>query len=343
MKTKLHMLLSLLLSVLFFSQSGLAHATVKNFDYEEEKIKHSIVNIESHSDSVYSDNDYSDNVDIPVKTREEVYAEYRAMDQEAANILKEYTSEEFYDLTISFEKQDRIAAMYKMLEVYDKATTEQKGVLSSYIASYSPYAGDDNLVVEFKDLTPVTIARASSYSRTAAAQWAIDNYDKYNSNYPDLRSMGGDCANFVSQSMHVGGGMAMVGDWYCYRKNTTYLKPVNVSQLNYSWTLSDPSPWISAKQFKNFWSGRSTTYTYSKSDYTSSSSPAYSAPIYTGHAMSFCYNTLWWSEAVHTVIIVGYDSTNKDYIYAAHSDAKKDGKVKTGISGYDSVTFYAFE
>lgn len=37
-----------------------------------------------------------------------------------------------------------------------------------------------------------------------------------------------DCANFASQAIHVGGEPEMQEDWYCCKKNSTYLVPTNV-------------------------------------------------------------------------------------------------------------------
>jgi len=344
MKRSVKVLCTTLAFVLMMNQNVNSSAST-NIDYTEEELKHSD-SVKQSSILEPEENTITEYACEPYISRDEVSKEYREMDENAATILGNYLGKEYYDYTISFEKSDRIAAMHKMLEVYDQMNLEEQNTILSYMSSYAPYTEDDTLINSCEELQSADIikASASTYDRSAAATWAINNYSSYNSNYPDCRDLGGDCANFVSQCMHVGGGMAMQDDWYCYRKNTTYLKPKTVDQLNYTWTLADPSPWISAKEFKNFWSSssRSTTYTYTKSDYTSSSSPAYSASIYKGHAMSFCYSKLWWYEAAHTVLIVDYDSSNKDYIYAAHSSAKKDGKVKTGISNYDAVVFYAF-
>ena len=332
--------------ILSLMQHPIAYSNAAvNVDAKEEQIKHSKTTELTDTQKNQVSDDLS-NIEL-VRSRAEVSKEYREMDKKTADILKSYCGDEYYLLTLSYTKEDRIKAMHKIVDIYNNVGTSEQKTLLSYISSYAPYAGDSSLVSACKELQPkeqMFKTSASSYSRSDAAQWAIDNYNNYNSNYPDCRLLGGDCANFVSQCMHVGGGMSMQDTWYCYRKNTTYLKPTTTAQLNYTWNLADPSPWISAKEFKNFWSSssRSTTYTYTKSEYTGSSSPAYAAPIYKGHAMSFCNKVLWWYEAAHTVIIVDYDYSNSDYIYAAHSNAKKDGKVKTGISNYDAVVFYCF-
>ena len=65
--------------------------------------------------------------------------------------------------------------------------------------------------------------------------------------------MGGDCANFVSQILRKG-GYSPDKKWYIRRKNYKYNIPKNSKELNESWELADPSPWISAKQFNEYWS-----------------------------------------------------------------------------------------
>lgn len=285
--------------------------------------------------------------------------EYRIADMKAAEQLKLFCEKSgntinpqyYYDITVSFEKEHRVEAMYKMLEAYATVSDDIKNIFNSYMLSYAPYAEDSELLekvnektLNYNEINLTTYNSLSDYNKSAAADWAYSNYNSYNSSFPDLSSLGGDCANFVSQCMHVGGGMKMTDDWYCYRKNTTYPKPKNASELNYSWTLADPSPWISAKKFKDFWSssGRSTTYTYNLSDYKNGNTDAYSRPIHRGDAISLLSKVAWWYEAKHTMIVVGYDSSNKDYIYAAHTNPIKDGRVKK-VGNYDGVIFYSFK
>ena len=57
--------------------------------------------------------------------------------------------------------------------------------------------------------------------------------------------------------------------WYCHKKNNEYPAPASATQLDYSWTLEDPSPWISVEQFVSFWSSKTDNYfEYTKADYT---------------------------------------------------------------------------
>ena len=58
---------------------------------------------------------------------------------------------------------------------------------------------------------------ASEGTYTYVPQKAVDYADKYWSNYndfyPNYNSIGGDCANFVSQCLQAG-GLPMNGSWY---------------------------------------------------------------------------------------------------------------------------------
>ena len=111
---------------------------------------------------------------------------------------------------------------------------------------FTPYANEDEKYLVFN------VREASKY--------AHKHHEKYNPEYPDLRDMGGDCANFVSQILRKGGYSpdkpyhTPDKKWYIKRKNYKYNRPKNSKELNESWLLADPSPWISAKEFEKYWS-----------------------------------------------------------------------------------------
>lgn len=95
------------------------------------------------------------------------------------------------------------------------------------------------------------IEPANSYISTNGVKYARDNYNNHVSTYPRLTVYNNDdcdCANFVSQCM-AAAGKRYSGNWRVYPKNGTYPTPIDSTKLNYSWQLSDPSPWISAEQF----------------------------------------------------------------------------------------------
>ena len=55
----------------------------------------------------------------------------------------------------------------------------------------------------------------SAYDANSAISYADKYWSNYNSNYSNYNSIGGDCANFVSQCL-VAGGMQMTNGWYWY-------------------------------------------------------------------------------------------------------------------------------
>lgn len=256
------------------------------------------------------------------------YDYYRNCDSITGNILERYdnilngqNNIDYYALATSMSeyKNDRIAAMNFIITIYEDVTDDERTHLKSYIQSYAPYSDNDDLLSFCDELkTSVPITRATYYS-SEAVNYAKANWNKRNSNYPDVSSLGGDCTNFVSQCL-LAGGKSMSGDWYIYKKNGNYPKPTTTAELDASWRVADPSPWISAKEFNNYWSDNATeTFQCSVADYKSNSSSMYYETIYTGDVVQTLKKTLWWYEATHTMIIVGYDVDNRDFIYAQHS------------------------
>ena len=55
----------------------------------------------------------------------------------------------------------------------------------------------------------------SAYNASNAVSYADTYWSNYNPNYSNYNSIGGDCANFVSQCL-VAGGMQMTDGWYWY-------------------------------------------------------------------------------------------------------------------------------
>jgi len=113
------------------------------------------------------------------------------------------------------------------------------------------------------DFTPTkrnkNIARRGlsySYDRYNAWQYLQEYAESPNTDdYPYLNYMGGDCANFASQMLFAG-GIGMNSDWYLTPKvSNPNTQPMNVTEFNNSWDTTDPSPWISAKYFLNYWYG----------------------------------------------------------------------------------------
>lgn len=142
--------------------------------------------------------------------------------------------------------------------------------------------------------------------------------------YPYLDSLGGDCANFVSQCL-VASGVHYSGNWYIYKKNNDNNSPSEVSQLNNSWQLSSPSPWISAVKFGDYWSNKATNYTYTgnqlyNGEYVNSN-------IGVGDVVQYGNKDLWNYEGEHTMYITGRNNNKITVSY--HSLGQRDAELNT--------------
>ncbi len=271
-----------------------------------------------------------------------MYDYYRACDEQTGQILEKYDTLingkndiDYVDLatSLSMDKSDRIEAMYFITEIYSATDAEERAFLKSYVKSYAPYTNEIALTNFADSLDSKRLRRSNAaYLGSLAKDYALTYYNSTNPNYPNLRNMGGDCANFVSQCL-VAGGKSMAGNWYIYKKNNTYPSPSNSTQLDYSWTLANPSPWISANEFNNYWSNNATTYTYSVTDYAANHATIYYNSIIYGDVVQLLKPVLWWYEGYHTMLIVDYDTTGKDYIYAAHSNDTKNSSILGKICG----------
>lgn len=107
-----------------------------------------------------------------------------------------------------------------------------------------------------------------NYSVELAVNYARTNWDRIVPTYPDINGLGGDCANFVSQCM-LAGGVHYQDTWWIEKLNNSHPRPNNSSELDDSWSLANPSPWISAVEFNEFWSSRVVTTDYLGSYITS--------------------------------------------------------------------------
>ncbi|MCR4932939.1 MAG: amidase domain-containing protein [Lachnospiraceae bacterium] len=281
------------------------------------------------------------------KIEKEQFSYYRECDRQTGLILEEYdtlfngvndTDYVALATSMSMDKSDRILAMDFITQIYSDVDSNEKTYLKSYIESYAPYSGKKELVLFCNKLSAKRFAVRGTYSRLDAKNYALQYYNGTNSSYPNLRYLGGDCANFVSQCLHAG-GKSMSGSWYIYKRNSSYPSPKTVKELNSSWTVADPSAWISAKEFNNYWSSNSTTYTYSVQDYKEKHKDIYKENIGIGDVVQLLKPVLWWYEGYHTMIIVGFNGVDSDFIYAAHSRDTNNSSILKNICD-DSANSY---
>lgn len=190
------------------------------------------------------------------------------------------------------------------------------------------------------------VKKSNSYGITYARKNAT--ISPFTTTYPDLSKMDGDCANFVSQCM-VASGIHYQNSWYVYKKNNQYLQPdyppknsglPDFYQLDYSWKLEDPSPWISAKYFNSYWSKKVNCYTYSGSDLAKNK--YVSGSIGAGDVVQYGTSFLGTFQAKHTMYITGRDNSVNEYTVCAHTNNRNDIELINLIKKSDTLKGYTF-
>ena len=269
--------------------------------------------------------------------------EYYNLDIELATQLTQITGNNIYKtLVSSVSKEDKIQAMKLVINDFKELLdSNMKLNIWKFFDRYAIDSADEDVIEFYRSLSNEIkdqIQTRYTYNGSTAATWARNNYNVYSPMFPNMNDMGGDCANFVSQALNQG-GISMFNTWYCYRNNTTYPKPANTTQLDYSWNLADPSPWISAVQFQYFWASRCTYYEYTSTDYISNHATIYTQPIVFGDVIVFFSGTVWWSSPSHVVIITAYDTVNKDFKYSGHNNDRLNKPLLDVIGDYYRVRF----
>lgn len=304
--------------------------------------------------------------------------EYYEEDLKAAELLKKYSDNFSIELVTSIEKEDKIKSMHELKKIFNILTDDnEKDILIDYFEKYAINSGDnssinflnenktyndsifikdsekfiekekilkENKLIDEENYEPFAV---SGYNGATAATWAYNNYDQYSTSFPRLTEGGfSDCINFVSQALYKG-GMTMQDNWYCYKKNSTYLTPTNTTQLNYSWDLSDPSAWISVKEFYSTWSNYSNVgkRMISYDDYTKNHAGYYDS-YYRGDVVIFLTGVWnWVTVPSHAMIISAYDTTNKDFKLAGHSNVRRDLPLLDALENteyYAGITIFYF-
>lgn len=249
--------------------------------------------------------------------------------------------------SMSMTPDDRIKAMRFLITIYDIVSPEEQFLLKDYIISYAKYTDDEELNA-FCDLTKANQIQPmwfQNYNREAAIEYARNWYNGFNTNmFPNISDIGGDCTNFVSQCL-LAGEWPMDNVWYIQKlASCGYERPADSQELDAGWKLANPSPWISAKQFNNYWGARSTVYEYSTTNYINNHASIFTQNIQRGDVIQLLIGVSWWYEARHTMIITNYGTYNNtaDFLYSAHSDPAYDKPVALGcvswIKSYSSVT-----
>ncbi|WP_028594740.1 amidase domain-containing protein [Paenibacillus assamensis] len=300
------------------------------------------INLKYNRTQAFQTSETSD-IDSYISQLNQKYEENQKLERDKERTVGEiltslYPETNFVTLATSITKEDKITVMKKIIETIDnnKGSSKQVELLQYYVNKFAPYAGEPSLERHISNKQNVITPQAASnsqYDRTVAKQYITNYWNTYNTpKYPNLNNMGGDCANFVSQVLHAGGlAMDTTGGWYINSKQSppTYPSPSNVTQFNHSWGTADPSPWISAKQFNNRYSGG-----YSASVDLGFTGQGvidnighFHQKLWTGDVVQLLQKKLWWYEAYHTMVVYTYDSS--DVYLAAHSSSTNNTSLKS--------------
>lgn len=273
----------------------------------------------------------------------ETLESYWQEDLKVGEILTNKTNDlSIQPLVLSTKEQEKIEAIKIIKSIYDEVNVNEQKLLYDYVERH--YKGLDDLEVQDffnllntkrNDMNPSIFA---AYNGSGAGTWAYNNYNKYSTNYPKFTgSFGTNCTNFVSQAMHLGGGLPKQGNWTITRKNTTYHVINSAAQLNHSWKLTDPSPWISVKEFSKFWRPKSTVRGASKAQYLQNTSNYRSQQV--GDIVIFNKGAAGVvTVPTHAMIIT--QKTTTDYNLAGNSVERRAHPLKTAIESYSFIEFY---
>lgn len=277
---------------------------------------------------------------------------YYENDLHVAKTLELYSKEKSLITKVtSLDHADNIHVLKYIINLINKNTEMPENdinILTGYLDRYIPTSNDQDLIKEFSliNSTKTQNAKTLSYNGYQAGYvYAYSYYNTYPSTYADLSVWDGgkDCTNFVSRCMELGGGLAMQDSWYSYRINTVYPQPVSVSQLNYSWNLADPSPWISVLPWSDYWGSQSTVYSYTRSQYINDHENIFYEDISYGDIVLFYTVWGWRQGPCHEMIISRYDSSVKDFKLAGHSAERQAYallEIFANNSSYGSIAFF---
>lgn len=187
--------------------------------------------------------------------------------------------------------------------------------IDSYIEAYEYVLLDERSPKEKKNLNRALISD-TNYTINDAVDYANTYYSNYNISYPNWSSYGGDCANFVSQSLYAG-GKSMVGTPGTSSSAQDFSNWFSTGSSNNTKNVS--STWRGADAFKHYWKANALSYKTFTSFSSSTTSYAYR-----GDAVSLLTSN---GRAYHTLIIVGYDSG--DLVYAAHTGNTNTGSLQS--------------
>lgn len=290
----------------------------------------------------------------------ELMKEFYREDIKVASIIQKYQPEmklmNITEKATSLNKENISELLDRVVAIYDTATEEEQELLFSYMGRCVDNCGSEDAVDFFyetaknaaeqtRGLYTINVNNAVNYAITWSARNDATGYKAYNTAlYPCMDTIPGneDCTNFASQCLKAG-GIPFFLDWYCNKKNNSYPYPTSTAQLNASWSLADPSPFISAQQFYNFWLSRSDHVYYTKSYYINNRADVFNSAAGRGSVAMITSGTTLYMWPVHATFITGYSGT--DFLYSAHSNHRTNASLTLALqsdSNYSGVRFFMF-
>jgi len=181
--------------------------------------------------------------------------------------------------------------------------------VNDYIQAYDLVTQNEAMGNSRQNISPRV-----TYDFTSAVNYANQYYSTYNTAYPSWDSLGGDCANFISQCLYAG-GKAMVGVGGTASDFNNWFSSGTTQNTNLV-----SSTWRGADDFRNFWQVHCTKY----SKFTAVDATSY-AFGWTGDAITLLDSN---GRGIHTLIIVGY-ATGNDFVIAAHTGSTNSTNLST--------------
>lgn len=248
------------------------------------------------------------------------------------------------DIIMSIDVDDKVNAIQIIKGVYEDVNPQEQSLLYGYVERHTKGTNNQEANDFLETLNNKKAKEkenmfsiAAAYNGTGAGNWAYSYYNYYSVLYPKFTgSFGTNCTNFVSQAMHTGGGLPKQGDWTIRRKNTTYHVINSAAELDYSFELTDPSPWISVVEFSRFWKPKSTVRGATNAQYTTNTSNYRTQKV--GDILIF-HKGVAGVVTVPTHLMIITQVTASDYNLAGNSNERQAYPLKSAITAYSFIEF----
>jgi hypothetical protein len=263
--------------------------------------------------------------------KEQAMNYYDVLNENVGIIIDKYDNSDidYKEKAKIYSIEEKIQTFNAISEIYESADESEQQLLTEYVELYANATDNEELQLCYNDLfntasesTQYLIQsnKNDSYNPTSAINYAYKYYDKYNSNYKNFNSSGGDCVNFVSQCLKAG-GCKTSSDWY------------------YSSSADYSASWIKCSKFKSFWTDNSNaTYVYSMDifkKYYSSLKNYMNLQI--GDVIMLCERVGVFVLPYHTIIISSISTS--DILYSAHNNDCFNKSLFNNVPSDDTLFF----